>query len=60
VAHGIERIFEQDNAAFVTHKCLTKEGMEFRNTEFFTFDGERIKTHAPCWSRSASSRWSRR
>jgi ketosteroid isomerase-like protein len=43
-AHDIERIFEQGNAAFATYKCLTNEGMEFRNTEFFTFDGERIKT----------------
>ena len=44
VAHDIERIFEQGNAAFATYKCLTREGTEFRNTEFFTFAGERIKS----------------
>jgi hypothetical protein len=44
VAHHIERIFDQGNAAFATYKCLTREGTEFRNTEFFTFEGERIKT----------------
>lgn len=39
MAHQIERIFDQGNAAFATCKCLTWEGTEFRNTEFFTFEG---------------------
>ena len=42
--HVIERIFREDDAAFVTYKCITDDGKEFRNTEFFTFMGDRIKT----------------
>jgi ketosteroid isomerase-like protein len=38
----VERIFEEGDAAFVTYKCRTKDGEEFRNTEFFTFEGGRI------------------
>ena len=41
--HILERIFEQGSEAFVTYKCITNEGKEFRNTEFFTFDGDRIR-----------------
>jgi ketosteroid isomerase-like protein len=44
LTHFIERIFEQRNEAFVTYGCLTNEGTEFRNTEFFTFDGDRISS----------------
>jgi len=40
----IERIFEQDEEAFVTYKMTTKGGDEFRNTEFFTFEGDKAKT----------------
>jgi ketosteroid isomerase-like protein len=42
-AHVLERILEQGSEAFVTYQCLTTEGKEFRNTEFFTFDGDRIR-----------------
>ena len=41
--HILERIFEQGSEAFVTYKCITNEGTEFRNTEFFSFDGDRIR-----------------
>lgn len=41
--HELERIFAQGDAAFVTYKCVAKDGKSFRNTEFFTFDGDRIK-----------------
>jgi hypothetical protein len=27
----------------VTYKCTTNAGKEFRNTEFFRFDGDRVK-----------------
>jgi hypothetical protein len=27
----------------VLYKCITDEGKEFRNTEFFRFEGDRIK-----------------
>ena len=40
--HVIERISEQGDGAFVTYLCATKAGDEFRNTEFLTFDGDRI------------------
>jgi hypothetical protein len=29
-------------AAFVTYRCVAKDGKSFRNTEFFTFTGDRI------------------
>jgi hypothetical protein len=29
--------------AFITYKCATIKGDEFRNTEFFVFDGDRVK-----------------
>jgi len=40
----IERIFEQGNEAFVTYRVTTAKGESFRNTEFFVFDGERVKS----------------
>ena len=40
--NSLERIFEDGDAAFVTYKCRTRDGEEFRNTEFFTFEGGRI------------------
>ena len=44
MSNEIERIFEQGNAAFVTYRVVTGEGDEFRNTEFFTFTGDRVKS----------------
>ena len=41
--HVIERIFEQGDEAFVLYRCITQDGKEFRNTEFFTFKDERLK-----------------
>jgi hypothetical protein len=35
-------VFEEDDAAFVTYQCVTTDGKYFRNTEFFTFAGDRI------------------
>ncbi len=40
--HVIERIFVQGDEAFVTYKAVTHDGRAFRNTEFFTLDGDRI------------------
>ena len=34
--------FEGD-AAFVTYRCVAKGGKSFRNTEFFSFEGDKIK-----------------
>jgi ketosteroid isomerase-like protein len=39
----IERIFVQGEEAFVTYQCITTDGKSFRNTEFFRFEGDRIK-----------------
>lgn len=39
---NIEKILVDGNKAFVTYSCATGNGKSFRNTEFFTFNGERI------------------
>jgi ketosteroid isomerase-like protein len=39
----LERIFVEGEGAFVTYKCVAKGGKSFRNTEFFTFEGDRIR-----------------
>lgn len=40
---NLERIFADGDGAFVTYQCVGKDGNSFRNTEFFTFDGDKIK-----------------
>jgi len=40
---GLERIPVEGDAAFITYQCVAKGGKTFRNTEFFCFDGDRIK-----------------
>jgi ketosteroid isomerase-like protein len=39
----LEKILVEGDGAFVTYKCVAKGGKSFRNTEFFTFEGDRIK-----------------
>jgi ketosteroid isomerase-like protein len=39
----LEKILAEDDAAFVTYQCVAKGGRSFRNTEFFTFAGDKIK-----------------
>jgi ketosteroid isomerase-like protein len=41
--HELERIFVEGDEAFVTYKCVAKGGKNFRNTEFFSFEGDKIK-----------------
>ena len=41
--HELERIFVDGDEAFVTYKCAAKGGKNFRNTEFFTFEGDKVK-----------------
>ena len=41
--HELERIFVEGDGAFVTYKCMAKGGKSFRNTEFFSFEGDKIK-----------------
>ncbi len=42
--HELERIVIQNDQAFVTYNCLAKGGRSFRNTEFFGFEGDKIKS----------------
>ena len=39
----LEKIFVEGDEAFVTYKCTAKGGKNFRNTEFFVFEGDRIR-----------------
>jgi ketosteroid isomerase-like protein len=41
--HELERIFVEGDEAFVTYRCVAKDGKTFRNTEFFVFDGDKVK-----------------
>ena len=41
--HDIERILVEGDQAFVTYQCTVKGGRRFRNTEYFEFDGAKIK-----------------
>jgi ketosteroid isomerase-like protein len=41
--HEFDRIFVEGDEAFVTYKCLAKGGKNFRNTEFFTFAGDKVE-----------------
>ena len=40
---SLETIMVEGEAAFVTYRCVAKDGKSFRNTEFFTFAGDRIR-----------------
>jgi ketosteroid isomerase-like protein len=40
--HELEKIIADGNEAFVTYRCVAKGGKNFRNTEFFTFEGDRV------------------
>jgi ketosteroid isomerase-like protein len=41
--HELEKIFVEGDGAFVTYKCVAKDGKSFRNTEFFSFAGDKIR-----------------
>jgi ketosteroid isomerase-like protein len=40
---NLERILAEGDGAFVTYQCVARDGKSFRNTEFFTFAGDKIK-----------------
>ncbi|MBR1275874.1 nuclear transport factor 2 family protein [Bradyrhizobium sp. AUGA SZCCT0283] len=40
--HELERIFVESDEAFVTYRCVAKDGKTFRNTEFFVFEGNKV------------------
>jgi ketosteroid isomerase-like protein len=41
--HELERIFVEGDEAFVTYRCIAKGGRTFRNTEFFVFEGDKVR-----------------
>jgi ketosteroid isomerase-like protein len=41
--HELEKVFVEGDEAFVTYRCIAKDGRTFRNTEFFVFDGNKVK-----------------
>jgi len=41
--HELERIFVEGDEAFAAYRCVAKGGKKFRNTEFFVFDGDKVK-----------------
>jgi ketosteroid isomerase-like protein len=41
--HELEKILVEGDQAFVTYNCVAKSGKNFRNTEFFSFEGDRVK-----------------
>jgi hypothetical protein len=41
--HELERIFVEGDEAFVTYRCVARGGKSFRNTEFFTFERDKVK-----------------
>ena len=41
--HELETILVEGDEAFVTYNCFAKGGKNFRNTEFFAFEADKIK-----------------
>jgi ketosteroid isomerase-like protein len=39
----LEKILAEGSDAFVTYRCVGKDGKSFRNTEVFSFEGDRIR-----------------
>jgi ketosteroid isomerase-like protein len=42
--HDIEKLFERENEVFVRYLLHKADGKRYRNTEFFTFEGDKIKS----------------
>jgi ketosteroid isomerase-like protein len=42
--HELEKIFVEGDEAFVAYKCVAKDGKSFRNTEFFVFAGDKVRS----------------
>ena len=40
----LERILVDGDQAFVTYQCRAKDGKSFRNTEFFVFAGDKVRS----------------
>jgi ketosteroid isomerase-like protein len=42
--HQLEKILVEGDEAFVTYRCVARGGKSFRNTEFFRFEGDRVRS----------------
>ncbi|MGH6761968.1 MAG: nuclear transport factor 2 family protein [Phyllobacterium sp.] len=42
-SHELKRIMEEGDDAFVLYDCTMGDGKKFRNAEFFTFEGEKLR-----------------
>src|SRR3954447_2354487 len=40
----LEKMFVEGDEAFVTYEVVARDGKRFRNTEFYCFEGERVKS----------------
>jgi ketosteroid isomerase-like protein len=40
--HELEKIVVEGSEAFVTYRCVAKDGKAFRNTEAFVFEGDKV------------------
>ena len=43
LTHRIEKLFVQGNEAFVLYQAELKNGITFRNTEYYKFQGNKLK-----------------
>src|ERR1700730_3845705 len=41
--HELEKILVEGDETFVAYRCVAKGGKSFRNTELFSFEGDRVK-----------------
>jgi ketosteroid isomerase-like protein len=41
--HELEKIFVEGDEAYVTYRCVARDGKSFRNTEFFSFAGDKVR-----------------
>jgi hypothetical protein len=42
--HELAKMIVKGDEAFVTYKCVAKDGRSFRNTEFFVFAGDKVQS----------------
>ena len=52
----LEKILVDGDAAFVTYRCVAKDGKSFRNTEFFAFTGRQDQAHRCLFRRDLPER----
>ena len=41
--HQLEKIIADGDEVFATYQCVARGGKRFRNTEFFSFRGDKVK-----------------